>query len=179
MTTGSFFSELKQSIAAQLPSRQDLERSRFLRPIAHRLAARELWRLKPESLARGAALGVFWAFAVPVAQILFAALHCVFWRGNIPVAAAATLITNPLTVGPWLLLAYQIGSLFVTPTAPPLAEAAGWLDKLGSLGAPTLLGMAILAVGGAALAYVVVRLGAQAHLAWRLRQRAAARGARA
>lgn len=173
----SWFQRLRASIAAQLPGRDELARVPLLRPIAHRLAARELWHLRPESLARGAALGVFWAFLLPVAQILVAAAHCVWWRGHIPVAAAVTLITNPLTIGPWLLAAHQIGSFFID-APPPVAAASGWLAELQSLGAPTLLGMGIFAVGGSILTYVAVRAATQIRLVWRLRQRAR-RGARA
>jgi uncharacterized protein (DUF2062 family) len=158
-----------------MPGRADLAKLPLMQPIAHRLAARELWQLRPESLARGAALGVFWAFALPVAQILVAAAHCVWWRGNIPVAAAMTLITNPLTIGPWLLVAHRVGSIFIQ-APPPMAEAAGWLQQIQSLGAPTLLGMAIFAVAGSLVTYIAVRAAAQLRLAWRLRRRAA-RGA--
>jgi uncharacterized protein (DUF2062 family) len=56
--------------------------------------------------------------------------------------------------------------------------ATGWLEQLQSLGAPTLLGMGIFAVGGSILTYVSVRAAAQIRLAWRLRRRAQ-RGARA
>lgn len=176
-TQASRFERLRRAIAAQMPGRAELAQVPLLRPIAHRLAARELWQFRPEGLARGAALGVFWAFVLPVAQILVAAAHCVWWRGHIPVAAAVTLITNPLTIGPWLLAAHQIGSLFID-APPPVAAASGWLAQLQSLGAPTLLGMAILAVGGSILTYLAVRAAAQIRLAWRLRRRAR-RGARA
>lgn len=140
--------------------------------VAHRLADRELWRARPEALARGAAIGVFWAFAVPFAQIAFAAAHCVWWRGNIPIAAGVTLITNPLTVGPWLLLAHQVGERIVGVAAEPaLPVDVGLLAQIQALGWPTLVGMATFAVGGALLAYLGVRLAAQGRLAWRMRKR--------
>jgi uncharacterized protein (DUF2062 family) len=165
--------ELWAQVRAQLPGRAELERHRWLRPVAHRVAERDLWRLKPESLARGVAIGIFWAFVVPVAQIVFAAAHCVWWRGNIPVAAAATLITNPLTIGPWLLLAYQVGTFMLPPEAAALAPLAaeGWLDRLQALGWPAVVGMATFAIGGAALSYALVRAGAWLRLTWRLRRR--------
>jgi uncharacterized protein len=87
------------------------------------------------------------------------------------VAAGVTLITNPFTIGGWLWLAYQVGSVFVAPdAAAPVAE--GWLGTLQALGWPTVLGMIIFAVGGAALGYVGVKLFSRASLAWRMRRRA-------
>lgn len=49
-----------------------------------------------------------------------AVAHSVWWRANIPVAAGATLLTNPFTVSFWLWLAYQAGSLLID--APPPAH---------------------------------------------------------
>jgi uncharacterized protein len=161
-----------QQVKASLPTEAELARHRWLRPVARRLSDRGLWRMKAEPVARGVAIGLFWAFAVPVAQILFAAAHCVWWRGNIPVAAGVTLITNPLTVGGWLWLAYQVGSLFISDAsaAPRVAASEGWWAWIGSIGAPTLLGMAIFAIGGALLGYVLTTLGARGFAWWRMRQ---------
>jgi uncharacterized protein (DUF2062 family) len=164
----SFLQQLRQS----LPTREQLARMPLLGRLAGRLADRELWRVRPESIARGAAVGVFWAFTVPAAQILFAAAHCVWWRANIPVAAGVTLITNPLTIGPWLLLAHEVGERLVGPGADALLPSdAGWLAQLQAMGWPTLVGMGSFAIGGAMTAYLAVRLAAQARLAWRLRRR--------
>jgi uncharacterized protein len=176
--TASWTRRIGDAVRARLPSRDELARWPLLGRIADRLGARELWRPRPEGLARGAAVGVFWAFATPGAQIALAAAHCVWWRAHIPVAAAATLITNPLTIGAWLLLAHELGSWILGGNgAPPLPIDAGWLTQAQALGWPTAVGMATFAVGGAALAYVLVRVGAQAWLAWRLRRRAVRRAA--
>ncbi len=113
---------------------------------------------------RGVAIGLFWAFAFPVAQILLAVVFCVWWRGNIAVAAGLTLVTNPFTIGFWLWLSYRTGSLvLVAPPPAPVTENAGVMTWLASVGAPTLLGMGIFAVGGAAAGYIIVKL------AWRVR----------
>ncbi len=144
--------------------RDKLFSHRWLRPIAHRLQDPKLWHVQHEAVARGAAIGVFWAFAAPVAQLILAAAHSVWWRANIPVAMAVTLITNPLTIGFWLYLAYEVGGFLIG--APPLvsrADSSSTLAWLTAMGWPAVIGMAIFAVGGAALAYLLVKLG------WRLR----------
>jgi uncharacterized protein len=161
----------RERLRASLPTLQELEQHRWLRPVAHRLADPKLWHMKHEAVARGVAIGLFWAFVIPFAQIIFAAAHCVWWRGNIPVAAAITFITNPFTVGGWLWLAYQLGSLFI-PNGTPINDMHGWLAKLQALGWPTVLGMAIFAIGGAVLGYLLVRLGSRGLLHWKLWQRA-------
>ena len=157
-------------------SRETLASHPWLKPVAHRLQEPGLWHLQHEAVARGVAIGLFWAFALPVAQILVAAAHSVWWRANIPVAAGMTLITNPFTIGFWLWLAYKLGSL-ILGLAPheiaagdaALAAAAsqgagfdvmGWLQRFGW---PAVLGMAIFSVVGSASGYLLVKL------IWRLR----------
>ena len=149
---------------ASIPTRDVLATHPWLKPIAHRVLDPQLWRPRCEPVARGAAIGVFWAFAIPFAQILVATVHSVWWRANIPVAAGMTLATNPFSIGFWLWLAYQLGSLVLDAPPPvPPAEGAGLLAWLTSFGAPALLGMGIFALAGAVIGYLSVKL------VWRLR----------
>ena len=154
-------------------SRETLAAHPWLKPVAHRLQEPGLWRVQHEAVARGVAIGLFWAFALPVAQILVAAAHCVWWRGNIPMAAGMTLITNPFTIGFWLWLAHKVGSLFlgwvgIAPhgmEAGSVATGAGFdlLALLEQYGWPVVLGMGIFSVVGSVGGYVGVKL------IWRLR----------
>jgi uncharacterized protein (DUF2062 family) len=153
----------RERFRQSLPKREELAKQPWLAPIADHILDRKLWTAQHESVARGVAIGTFWAFVIPFAQIIFAAAHCVWWRANIPVAAGITFITNPFTVGFWLYLAYHVGSLFID--APPpmkLVDGGGLLQWLSAIGWPAVLGMGIFAVGGAALGYAMVKLG------WRL-----------
>ncbi len=164
----------RERFKQSLPKREDLAQQRWLAPMADRILDRKLWTAQHEAVARGVAIGTFWAFVIPFAQIIFAAAHCVWWRGNIPVAAAITFITNPFTVGFWLYLAYQVGSLFID--APPpvkFADGSGVLQWLSSIGWPAVLGMGIFAVGGASAGYVLVKLGWRVNLWRKQRQRRA------
>lgn len=153
-----------QKLIKSLPGREALSAHPWLQPIAGRLLSRQHWRLQHEAVARGAAVGTFWAFVMPFAQILIAAVHCTWWRANIPAAAAMTMVTNPLTIGFWLWLAYQLGALVlgapVSPAARTAEDATSWLAEFGG---PTALGMGMFAMGGAALSYAGVKL------VWRMR----------
>jgi uncharacterized protein len=156
-----------QRFKQSLPKREELAQQRWLAPIADRVLDRKLWTAQHESVARGVAVGIFWAFVIPFAQIIAAAAHCVWWRANIPVAAAITFVTNPFTIGFWLYLAYKVGSLFIA--APPpvkLGEGASVLQWLSNIGWPAVLGMGIFAVGGAVTGYLLVKLGWRLNL-WR------------
>lgn len=153
-------------LRAALPSRDMLVANPWLKPIAHRLLDPQLWRLQHEAVARGVAIGIFWAFSIPFGQIPVAAAHSVWWRANIPVAVGATLVTNPFTIGFWLWLAYRLGSLLLgTPPLAPIVptEGSSLQTLLITLGEPVILGMGIFAVAGSAAGYVGVKL------VWRLR----------
>ena len=153
-----------ERLKASVPTREALAAHPWLRPVAHRLLDPQLWRLQHEAVARGAAIGIFWAFALPFAQIVAATAHSVWWRANIPVAVGITFITNPFTVGFWLWLAYQAGSLLLDAPPPvPMSEGTGLISWLASFGGPAILGMGLFAVLGSAAGYLLVKL------AWRLR----------
>lgn len=147
-----------------IPKREVLAAHPWLRPVAGRLLDPRLWRLQHESVARGVAVGTFWAFVLPVAQILVAAAHCAWWRANIPAAAAMTMVTNPLTIGFWLWLAYQTGALVLgQPLAQPMPTDVAAPTWLAEFGWPTVTGMGLFAVVGSAGGYLSVKL------IWRVR----------
>lgn len=160
----SFLQTMRDSLQKAMPTRESLSQHAWLRPVAHHLLHPQLWRLQRESVARGVAIGTFWAFVIPLGQTFAAAAHCTWWRGNIPAAAIMTMLTNPLTFGFWLWLAYPVGNLFMGGPVPEQAiTAAGWAQSLQEIGGPVVLGMGIFGVGGAALGYLLVKLS------WRLR----------
>lgn len=169
-----------EQLKASLPTRDSLAEHAWLKPIAHRVLDAQLWRLHHESVARGAAIGMVWAFFIPAAQMVVAAFHCVWWRGNIPVAVGVTMITNPFTIGFWLWLAYKVGNLVLDMPLPvPLGEGAGWLEWIGAFGWPTVLGMGLFGSVGAVVAYALVKLvwllQVRLRRRFRLKSRAAAK----
>ena len=167
----SFFKKHQALLQKAMPTRESLAQQTWLRPVAHHLLNPQLWRLQRESVARGVAIGTFWAFVIPLGQTFVAAAHCTWWRGNIPAAAVMTMLTNPLTFGFWLWLAYSLGNLVLGSSAP--AETlviTGWSHNLQEVGGPVLLGMGIFGVGGAAVAYGLVKLGWRVRVALRRRR---------
>jgi uncharacterized protein len=160
---------LKAWIASRMPTRESLLANRWIRPFAHRLTHPSLWHFNRPGVARGIALGLFCGFLVPLGQIFLAAFFALTVRANLVVAAAATLVTNPLTFPAIYWGAYSLGQkllsasgmLAFTPDSADtmLIQAVAWLL---SVSAPTALGLLLFAGGSAALGY----LGA--HFGWRL-----------
>jgi len=145
-----------------------------MRPLRHRLRDRALWSFERRPLAKGVALGVFFALVTPVAQIVFAIVAAIALRANVVLAIATTFVGNPLTLPFVYYWAYGIGALFLGESAlspgdvVAEAEAAAthafditvWYpvltDWLATVGPRLALGVAILALGAALVAYGVV-----------------------
>jgi uncharacterized protein len=163
---------------AAIPKREVMERNRFIRPFAMRP---ELWRLHRRSVPRGVAIGLLIGIfvLVPGLQIVGAALLCVPFRGNIPIAAAMTFLSNPFTTPLIIAAALWIGSSFGFHA--DLATFQGLVAKGASLGewatwmvsdaAPSLVfGLLMISVVSAVIGYIV------AVISWRIWTGAKRRG---
>lgn len=156
-------SRLSRWAKSQMPTREQLEQSRYVRHLAKRS---ELWRLTRRSVPRGVAIGLLVGiFAlIPGIQMIGAALMCVPFRGNIPIAAGMTFLSNPATT-PFIIIAsvYVGNALGFHADAASLAAlysgGAGldeWVRWLWSDAAPALLlGLLVISIVAAALGYLV------------------------
>lgn len=95
-----------------MKSKDEIIASRWVRPFAHLLVHPSLWHLNRRSVSKSLAVGLLSAFLVPIGQFICAALLAIPTRANVPVAAAATLVTNPITFPPVYYAAYRVGSFF-------------------------------------------------------------------
>lgn len=164
---------------ANMPRREDLEHSRWIGAFARRP---ELWRFTRRSVPRGVAVGLLVGiFAlIPGIQILGAAFMCVPCRGNIPLAALMTFLSNPATT-PFIIagsiwLGNKLGFHADVDTFYGLYErGAGigeWASWLLSDAAPAmLLGLFIVSTVSAAVGYLVSSF---AWTSWVRRKRRAA-----
>ena len=97
-------------LRSHVPTRDQLERNRFVRPFAHRILHSELWRFTRRSVPRGVALGLFVGVMIPLAHFVVAAFLAVFVRANIPSALAATFVGFPVVYVGIVALAYKVGT---------------------------------------------------------------------
>jgi uncharacterized protein (DUF2062 family) len=152
----------------RLPDHHSILRQRWLRPVRHWLVHPNLWHLHRRSVAGGVAVGLLCGLIPGPLQMIVAVLLAMLFRVNLPVAAFTTLYTNPFTIVPLYLLAYQIGIWVIgsananaLPAFPDLHWSDGlfqlwsWLKLLGK---PLLVGLPILAVSLAIVGYAAVRL---------------------
>lgn len=97
-------------VRALVPTRETIHRHRLLRPFADHLGQPDLWRMSRRSVPRGVALGIGIGIFVPFMHTIVAVLLAIPTRANVAIAAAATLVVNPLTIGPLYWAAYRIGA---------------------------------------------------------------------
>ena len=98
--------------ARNMPKREELARSRWIKPFGQRVLHSEFWRFTRRSVPRGVAIGLLVGIFVmiPGLQIVGSALMCIPFRGNIPVAALMTFLSNPFTTPFILTASYFVGS---------------------------------------------------------------------
>lgn len=152
---------------SNMPTRESLEQSRILRPVAHRVLAPELWRFTRRSVPRGVALGLLVGIflLIPGLQIAGAALLALPFRANVPIAAAMTFLSNPATTPFILIASYYVGSTMlgrsgnisqVMALVDGNASIGRWLAWLFSETAPVMiLGLFVVSVISAAIGYLL------------------------
>jgi hypothetical protein len=115
-------------------------------------------------------------------QMIGAAICALIFRVNLPLAMFVTLYTNPFTIVPLYLVAYQIGRLatgdsagFVKPPDFEMGNLVAWtqamLDWMIGVGKPLGIGLVLLALTLAAIGYVLTKAAWRWWLirAWRRR----------
>jgi len=159
----TLFSRIAHWFHSQIPTHESLAANRLTAPLARR---QELFRFTRRSVPRGVALGIFVGiFAmIPGVQIIGAALMCVPFRGNIPLAVAMTFLSIPPTT-PFIL----IGSIWIGNHLGYHADIStfwrlykehaslrDWLYWLLSDAAPSLvIGLFIISIVAAVIGYFV------------------------
>ena len=162
---GAFFRGLMHRHA---PSREEMLESRWLRPFGERIRHSELWRFTRRSVPRAVFAGLFIGIflMVPGLQIVGAALLAMPMRANIPIAAAMTFLSNPLTTPFFLLAAIDVGGRigFHTDLRSFMAlrgeSLSRWGQWLLSDAAPALVsGLFLIGLGVALIGYIVSLVG--------------------
>lgn len=165
------------------PTRESIERSRILRPVAHRILVPSLWRFNRRSVPRGVALGVLCGILFPFAHMAIAAVLALPLRANVPTAVGTTLINNPITFVPLLGAGITVGRIVLrvdrvvpgAPIATNVEHHAGWLHLIAQGSASMIVGLTVIAVGLSIASYFATSLAWRFKIArkWRNRHKKA------
>jgi uncharacterized protein (DUF2062 family) len=158
---------LRGWLSRQIPQRHTIHHNWLLRPFARHLAQPNLWHLNHRSIPRAVAIGLGVGIIIPVMHIVVAALAAVPARANVMIAAACTLVVNPLTMPPIYYAALRIGQWELHQDAMVNQHAAeqvsGELNRMlfwiHEASGPIAIGILTLALGAAAAGYAFSALG--------------------
>lgn len=191
-------SRLITRLKAWLPTPQALLNQRGLRWLAPYMKHPRLWHLSRKGVALGVALGIFFGLLLPFAQTPAATGMAIVLRANVPVAIASTFVTNPLTFGPIYYAAYRLGIAVLPGShAVPASDAQGervlqdmtqeqqevapsrswrerlarWWQRLGQIGKPLIVGLALIATASGLAVYFIAEALWRLRVRWNRRQR--------
>lgn len=175
---------MRRTLKKYLPDRQAIQKNRWLRPFASSLLHPRLWHLNRRSAAGAVAAGLLCGLIPGPLQVISAAGCALFFRVNLPLALLVTLYTNPLTIVPLYLLAYQIGRLLIGDhngfIAPPEFSAinfVGWTEAMQGwmliVAKPLGIGLVVLAISLAVAGYFLTKAVWRIYLirAWHRRRK--------
>lgn len=145
-----------------LPSRENIHNHKALRRFQPWLTRAYLWHFSRHSVPGAVAIGLIAAMIPGPFQIISAGLLAIKCRLHLPTAIAATLISNPFTILPIYWLAYKLGSLILQLPPQSLSQLKqvareDFWSLWGVLGWPFVIGMPLLTLGSAALAYMLIQ----------------------
>lgn len=167
-------------ITRHIPKRETIHENRFLRPFARHLSKPELWRMHRRSVPRGVAIGLGVGIIIPFMHMIIAALLAIPLRANVAIAAAFTLLINPITIPAMYYLAYRTGMWELHTDAavmnPAVAQqASGELARIlfwvHEASGPIALGILTMAIAAAAVGYFFTAIVWRMWLASKLRRR--------
>ena len=174
---------MRKHLKKYLPNHDAVHGNRWLRPFRNSLLHPRLWHLNRHSAAGAVAAGMFCGLIPGPLQMLGAAICALVFRVNLPLAMFVTLYTNPFTIVPLYLLAYQIGRLatgdsagFVGPPAFEMTRFIEWMQAMLAwmigVGKPLGIGLVLLAALLAIAGYVLTKAAWRFWLirAWRQRK---------
>ena len=174
---------MRHYLKKYLPDHETIRRNPWLRPFASSLLHPRLWHLNRHSAAGAVAAGMFCGLIPGPLQMFGAAACAVLFKVNLPLALLTTLYTNPVTLVPLYLLAYQIGRLligesngFVAPPEFTITSFVGWTEAMQgwmlSVAKPLGIGLVVLAAGLSVIGYFATKAAWRYYLiaAWRRRK---------
>jgi hypothetical protein len=167
----------KKFIRRFLPHPDTLRAHRSLRLFTRWLHHPSLWHINRRGVSVGLAIGLFWAFMPMPLQMVPSTAFALGLRANVPAAIAGAWVTNPLTMGPAIILCYQVGAWILGVPTHELDVQLSWdwlTQELARVWEPYLLGSVVVGIAAAVIGYFGIQLLWRWHVvrAWERRSMA-------
>jgi uncharacterized protein (DUF2062 family) len=144
-----------------LPDIKKIKNDKYLKIFGKLIHDPNLWHLNRYSVSTAFSAGLFAALMPVPFQMLLASALCIIFRGNLPIAAALTWATNPITTPPIAYFCYLVGTFIMgkTPQHAKFEISYEWLMKeIGGIGLPFIIGSIVVSIVVAILSNIAIRL---------------------
>ncbi len=151
----------KKFLQRLMPHPEKIKGIKALEFLGDKLHAPNLWHLNRRSVSLAFAIGLWSMYTPPLPwQMVISAILAIWLNANLPIAVALVWITNPVTWIPLYYVAYKVGSITLGQGSFQFEQFSHLfsIEKIWELGAPLLLGCAILMHVGAFLGYFSVQV---------------------
>lgn len=146
----------------------------YLRPFAFFLTHPVYFSANRKTVAGGLWLGLFISFMPVPGHTALAVISSLLLRVNLPVAAVAVWVTNPLTILPVLYLSYRLGCAVLNipiGSFPEEITLSSMSSELADIWMPLWYGSLILGTAVASAGYILISLIWRLSTAYRYRRR--------
>lgn len=146
-------------------SQNFIKNHQSLRFLGKRLHDHNLWYVTRFSVSVGAFIGLFLCFLPIPFQMVCAVVLAVLLRANIWVSVGLVWVSNPITVGPMMIFAYQVGYHLLHNGEPTSAQEVPWhhlLQNFAHIWQPLLLGCFVSGIVLGLCGFIFV------HVFWKL-----------
>ena len=150
-----------------LPTREQIADIRVLSSLRHLLLEPNLWHMNRYSLSFGFLVGGICCFLPIFFQTLPCVLICIWIRCNVPLAVLVVWISNPITMGPMMYFAYEVGGWILGTEQQITLEdpSLEWfIDQLGIIWEPLVVGSLACGVAFGMTGFMAIRL----YYRWRI-----------
>ncbi len=133
----------------------------YTAPFQHVMSDPRLFHVSRRSVVPAVAIGFFYAWFPLPGQMLVATLTAIGLRANIPIAALATFISNPVTMSPMYYLGYRVGAAILQTPRAEFGFEFSWTwisNSLQTYAQPLFVGCLVLATATAAATYVALNI---------------------
>lgn len=150
----------KHFLKSLMPDHDRIRNHRHLQFFGRLLHNPALWHLNRHSVAKGFAVGLFFAWIPVPFQMVLAAGGAIFFHANLPLSVALVWLTNPITMPPMFYGAYKLGAWLLDEEVLhfEMELSLQWIQyEMSVIWAPFLLGCIVIAAVSALVGYVGIQ----------------------
>lgn len=126
------------NIKSKLKEYKNVKDNKLLSYFGKHIKHSSLFSFNKRSMSKGVAIGVFFAFITPIAQIPLSIIFSILFRANIPASILATFINTPFTFPFVYFSAWYVGNIMLgmTPDSnsfvfPNSEMLSSWIIEMG------------------------------------------------